>query len=99
MLIRGNRFDRALRGPCGRNPAVCNHQDLIELQGGRRLLVERNHFGLYQLPGGGQLYLLEDVRNVVVATTSSSPATRGCPGSSRTWGSTSAAGEPCPGTC
>lgn len=66
MLIRGNRFDRALRGPCGRNPAVCNHQDLIELQGGRRLLVERNHFGLYQLPGGGQLYLLEDVRNVVV---------------------------------
>jgi hypothetical protein len=66
MLIRGNRFDRALRGPCGRNPAVCNHQDLIELQGGRRLQVERNHFGLYQLPGGGQLYLLEDVRHVVI---------------------------------
>jgi hypothetical protein len=66
MLIRKNRFDRALRGPCGRNPAVCNHQDLIELQGGRRLQVERNHFGLYQLPGGGQLYLLEDVRHVVI---------------------------------
>jgi hypothetical protein len=66
MLIRENRFDRALRGPCGWNPAVCNHQDLIELQGGRGLVVERNHFGLYQLPGGGQLYLLQEVRDVVV---------------------------------
>jgi hypothetical protein len=66
MLIRGNRFDRALRGPCGRDPKACNHQDLIELQGGRGLVVERNHFGLYQLPGGGQLYLLLDVRGVVI---------------------------------
>lgn len=66
MLIRGNRFDRALRGPCGRDPEVCNHQDLIELQGGTRLLVEGNRFGLYQLPGGGQLYLLQKVRNVII---------------------------------
>ncbi len=66
MLVRENRFDRAVRGPCGRNPNRCNHQDLIELQGGRGLVVERNHFGLYQLPGGGQLYLLLDVRDVVV---------------------------------
>ena len=66
MLIRENRFDRALRGPCGRNPDVCRHQDLIELQGGRNLVVERNRFGVYQLPGGGQLYLLKDIRNVVI---------------------------------
>ena len=66
MIIRGNRFDRALIGPCGRNPEVCNHQDLIEIQGGRGLLVERNRFGLYQLPGGGQLYLLSETNNVVI---------------------------------
>jgi hypothetical protein len=66
MLIRENRFDRALRGPCGWNTRNCNHQDLIELQGGRGLIVERNRFGLYQLPGGAQLYVLKDVRNVII---------------------------------
>jgi hypothetical protein len=66
MVIRGNRFDRALIGPCGRDPNRCNHQDLIEIQGGTGLLVERNRFGLYQIPGGGQLYLLARTRNVVV---------------------------------
>ena len=66
MVIRGNRFDRALLGPCGRDPNKCNHQDLIEIQGGNGLLVERNRFGLYQIPGGGQLYLLARTRNVVI---------------------------------
>jgi hypothetical protein len=65
-LIRGNRFDRALVGRCGRDPAVCNHQDLLEFHNGRGLVVERNHFGVYQLPGGGQVALFGRVRDVVI---------------------------------
>ena len=61
LLIRGNRFERAL--PCNGNSWRCGHQDLIELFAGRRLRVERNHFGVYHI-GGAQLYITGPVDHV-----------------------------------
>jgi hypothetical protein len=71
LTIRGNRFDRSL--PCGMDAYRCGHQDLVQLFAGDRLLVERNHFGVYR-DGGAQLYLTNGVdhatvvNNVFVAT-------------------------------
>ncbi len=64
-LIRGNRFERALIGRCGRDPD-CGHQDLLEFHRGRGLVIERNRFGVYQLPGGGQVSLFGPVRDVII---------------------------------
>jgi hypothetical protein len=64
-LIRSNRFERSLIGRCGRDPD-CGHQDLIEFHVGRGLVIERNHFGVYQLPGGGQVSLFGPVHDVVI---------------------------------
>jgi hypothetical protein len=52
LTIRGNRFERAL--PCAIGRIRCGHQDLIELFGRRRLRVEDNYFGVYEV-GGAQL--------------------------------------------
>jgi hypothetical protein len=71
LTIRGNRFDRSL--PCSMGRYRCGHQDLVQLFAGRRLLVARNHFGVYR-EGGAQLYLTNDldyatiVNNVFVGT-------------------------------
>jgi hypothetical protein len=67
VLIRSNRFERSLNGRCvSRNPHVCGHQDLVEFHAGKGLVVERNRFGVYQFPGGGQLSLFGPVDNVMI---------------------------------
>jgi hypothetical protein len=58
LTIRDNRFDRAL--PCHMSAYRCRHNDLVQLFGGKRLHVVRNHFGVYR-EGGAQLYLTNDV--------------------------------------
>ena len=58
LVIRDNRFERAL--PCRMGPYRCKHNDLVQLFGGKRLLVARNHFGVYR-EGGAQLYLTNAV--------------------------------------
>lgn len=58
LVIRDNRFERAL--PCRMGRHRCGHNDLVQLFGGRRLLVTRNHFGVYR-EGGAQLYLTNAV--------------------------------------
>jgi hypothetical protein len=55
LTLRLNTFDRALPGPCGVGGA-CNHQDLVQLFGGRAWLIERNRFGVYRA-GAAQLYI------------------------------------------
>jgi hypothetical protein len=71
LTIRRNRFERTL--PCRINPHRCGHQDLVQFFSGRRLRVERNHFGVYK-GGGAQLYLTNTVdyativNNVFVGT-------------------------------
>ena len=71
LTIRRNRFERSL--PCRMNRYRCGHQDLVQLFAGRRLHVERNHFGVYR-SGGAQLYLTNSVdyativNNVFLAT-------------------------------
>jgi hypothetical protein len=66
LVIRGNSFDRSLVSSCGVDPRVCNHNDLVQLQGGRDVLVERNRFGVYEPPGAAQLYLSGPLENLVV---------------------------------
>ena len=66
LVLRGNRFLRALVGPCGTDPAACNHNDLVQVQAGRNVLVERNVFGLVQPPGAGQLYFSGPIDGLVV---------------------------------
>jgi hypothetical protein len=66
LVVRGNRFLRALVGPCGSDPAACNHNDLVQIQAGRNVLVERNVFGLYEPPGAAQLYLAGPIEGLVV---------------------------------
>lgn len=66
LVIRGNRFDRSLVGPCGTNPDLCNHQDLVQIHNGTGLLVERNRFGVYEPPGGGQVALFGGVSDVMI---------------------------------
>ena len=71
LTIRRNRFERAL--PCSMGRHRCGHNDLVQLFGGRHLLVEGNHFGVYR-EGGAQLYLTNwvdyatIVNNVFVGT-------------------------------
>ena len=43
-------------------------------------MVERNRFGLYQIPGGGQLYLLARTSNVVIRNNVFLARTRVVPG-------------------
>jgi hypothetical protein len=63
LTIRRNRFARAL--PCRMNAHRCGHQDLVQLFAGRRLRVERNHFGVYRA-GGAQLYLTNSVDHATI---------------------------------
>ena len=63
LTIRRNRFERAL--PCGMGKFRCGHNDLVQLFGGKRLLVERNRFGLYR-QGGAQLYLTNGMDQAVI---------------------------------
>jgi hypothetical protein len=63
LTIRRNRFERAL--PCSMGRFRCGHNDLVQLFGGRRLLVERNRFGLYRL-GGAQLYVTNGMDRAVI---------------------------------
>jgi hypothetical protein len=58
LTIRRNRFERAL--PCRMGRYRCGHNDLVQLFAGRRLLIARNHFGIYRA-GGAQLYLTNSV--------------------------------------
>jgi hypothetical protein len=86
LTIRQNRFERAVpchldaflyrraRAAVGKYASVrCHHQDLIELFGGSRLRIARNHFGVQKL-GGAQVYLTGPgsgatvVNNVFLAT-------------------------------
>ncbi len=64
LVIRQNRFDRAMVGPCGKDLKRCNHQEMIELHTGKRLFIERNRFGVYQPPGAGQVALFGSVNDV-----------------------------------
>lgn len=64
LTIRRSRFERAL--PCrGMGSHRCGHQDLVQLFAGRRLRVERNHFGVYR-GGGAQLYLTNPVDHATI---------------------------------
>ena len=63
LTIRRNRFDRSL--PCRMDAYRCGHQDLVQLFAGNRLLVERNHFGVYR-EGGAQLYLTDNVDHATI---------------------------------
>jgi hypothetical protein len=71
LVIRRNRFDRAL--PCSMSRHRCGHNDLVQLFGGRHVLIEGNRFGVYR-EGGAQLYLTNwvdyatIVNNVFVGT-------------------------------
>lgn len=61
VVIRGNRFDRALA--CHTGWVKCGHQDLIELFNADGMLVTQNVFGVSQR-GGGQLNLATADDNV-----------------------------------
>jgi len=64
LTIRRNTFDRAL--PChAMSRYRCDHNDLVQLFGGRWLRVERNRFGVYR-GGGAQLYLTDDVDHATI---------------------------------
>jgi len=71
LTIRRNLFERAL--PCSQPRPRCGHNDLVQLFGGRHVLVEGNRFGIYR-EGGAQLYLTNwvdyatVVNNVFVGT-------------------------------
>lgn len=45
VLIRGNRFDRAIEGSCQGGQASCNHNDFIQIMGGGPWKILRNRFG------------------------------------------------------
>jgi hypothetical protein len=63
LVVRRNRFDRAL--PCHIGRRRCGHQDLIELFAGHGLRVEANRFGVYER-GGAQLYLTGHTDDVAI---------------------------------
>jgi len=79
LTIRSSRFERAL--PCRADrinwPLLranlgsfasqrCSHQDLVQLSGGKNLLVADNHFGVYK-HGAAQLFLTGAIRRAVIA--------------------------------
>jgi hypothetical protein len=64
LTIRRNRLERAL--PCRMSVLRCSHQDLIEMFAGKRLRIEKNHFGVYAV-GGAQLLLANRVDHVTIA--------------------------------
>jgi hypothetical protein len=55
LVLRGNTFDRALPSACGTH-LHCNHQDLVQIIGGRRMLIEHNRFGMSAY-GAAQVYI------------------------------------------
>lgn len=59
MTLRGNIFTGALSGGCV-TLVGCNHQDLVQLDGGRGLHVEGNTFGVYEF-GAAQLFVRSGV--------------------------------------
>jgi hypothetical protein len=59
MTLRGNTFSGALSGGCV-TLVGCNHQDLVQLDGGRGLHVEDNTFGVYEF-GAAQLFVRSGV--------------------------------------
>ena len=59
MTLRGNTFTGALSGGCV-ILVGCNHQDLVQLDGGRGLHVEGNTFGVYEF-GAAQLFVRSGV--------------------------------------
>jgi hypothetical protein len=66
LAIRANSFHRALVGRCGTDSTRCNHNDLVQLQAGTGLTVENNDFGVYELPGAGQLALFGPLEDVTI---------------------------------
>lgn len=79
LTVVRNRFERSLA--CTGDAAGCGHQDLIELFAGKRMVIDSNHFGLYDA-GGAQLNLaggMDDVvvkNNVFAATDANVPGRR-----------------------
>ena len=64
LVVRDNIFGNALRGRCP-SGAACQHQDLIQLQRGRDILIERNRFGIND-HGAAQVYLSGPLDRVTV---------------------------------
>jgi hypothetical protein len=59
LKIRDNTFGNAVTGRCWRlyrDLARCNHQDIVQVQRGRKIVIERNRFGVQEL-GAAQIYL------------------------------------------
>jgi hypothetical protein len=54
VSIRRNTFDRALPNDCP--TGVCWHPDLVQVYGGRKILIESNRFGISS-HGAAQLYI------------------------------------------
>lgn len=68
LAIRDNLFGSAVTGDCWArlaDPSRCNHQDLIQIQAGRDIVVERNRLGV-QENGAAQLYLTGPLARVIV---------------------------------
>jgi hypothetical protein len=63
--LRGNSFQRALVGDCGRDRERCNHQDLVQLVEGGNVVIDGNRFGVHE-HGAAQLYLTGEIRRVVI---------------------------------
>jgi hypothetical protein len=64
VTIRRSGFHRALAGACGRG-SRCPHQDLVQLIGGRDVVIDANRFGLYEF-GAAQVYLTGGIRRATV---------------------------------
>lgn len=64
LVVRGSTFDRAVPGPCG-TAWECNHQDALQIQSGKRLLIERNRFGLVHV-GAGQIYASGPIEGLTI---------------------------------
>jgi hypothetical protein len=61
LTLLRNRFARTL--PCHMGRYRCGHQDLVQLFGGRGLVVRGNTFGVYRR-GAAQLYITNRMRRV-----------------------------------
>jgi hypothetical protein len=66
LTIRGSSFRRARVGRCGHSVVRCPHVDLVQLAGGRDVVIDRNRFGVYERPGAAQVYLTGGIRRVRV---------------------------------
>jgi hypothetical protein len=65
LTVTRSSFDRALVGRCGRNVRRCNHQDLIQLTDGAKLVIEHSEFGVYEL-GEAQIFLSGPIQGVTI---------------------------------